>query len=69
MEDTQKELIKKMADHLIGIFELNSIQMEKEKSVREQRYADAAGILDRERELKKTLPTLEEMKTLRKLLD
>jgi len=55
----------RILDHLITLFEIDQVVAEKTKAVRDQRFADAATILEQQRALEQRLLTVEELKELR----
>lgn len=61
----EKELILKLTDKLISIFELNDLQDQKIKAVKAQDYELCCKLRGIEKEKIAACPTIEEMKKLR----
>lgn len=55
----------RVLDHLITLFEIDQVLQEKSHAVKEQRFADAVLILERQRTLEKKLLTVDELRNLR----
>lgn len=64
----KEEVIKEVLDHFINIIELDIITKAKERAVKQQDFAEAASLRDKEVVLIGKLPSLEQIKELRNKL-
>ena len=65
----EKDIIKKCLDYIILLAELNEVQRLKHCAIKEQSFELAVKLRDEERELQSKIPTLEEIKNLRSVLN
>lgn len=65
MSNNQQEVLNSILDYFILIGELDEVREAKNKCVKNQEYQNAAEIRDKEVELLKQLPNLQQFKDLK----